>query len=587
MVAKRSRRWKHYLAAGAMLLSAVGWQESTWAQRPDAPRETYRDSAERAPRRPLSSQSAAYSRQERASDQDLEARVRELEARLAEQPARFTSAAETAADPKADAKPDKKPAKEGTVVGDDLKMSGTWKDGSQLETADKAFKMKWRGRTQFDTVGFDQAHGPFFQGLGGNQGETTMDFRRLRIGTEGVLYDQFDFAVELDFINSFNSNSTSNPFAPNAGVKNAFDRQFFGVPAPTDVWVGMHEVPVFGNVRMGNVKPCNGLEHANSSRFLDFMERSLNQDAFTGRFNNGFQPGLLFWNYNEAQTFTYAGSFTKNTYNVFAYDSGSPGWDGVGRLTWTPYYDEPSKGRYMVHLGFSGTARTTTDGQERIRARGSLRNGISQSWSNVADTTIFYSTSETLLIPEVAAVWGPLHLQAEYFGQWNQNVRVQGPGNVVNPGPNLGTAYFQGYYAQASWFLTGEHREYDRKTASYGRVVPHTNFHLVRGKCGPIFTSGAWQLLYRYCLLDLNDPKLANVNSPAGRAGVGGGVIHDHTIGLNHFLNPNMKLQYNIVFASRTPSAASPFPANSNGAPVLPQIGGSSVGFGARLAIDF
>ena len=467
-----------------------------------------------------------------------------------------------------------------TTIGSDTKMSGSWKDGGQLETADKAFKMKWRGRTQFDTIGFLNGSEAAFRGLGGNQGDATVDFRRLRLGAEGVFYEQFDFAVELDLANSFNTNGSTNAFAPNNNLKNAFDRQFFGVPAPTDVWVGRHEIPLVGNIRVGSVKPPNGLEHSNSSRFLDFMERSLNQDAFVGRFNNGFQPGLLQWNWNEAQTATHAFSCTANSYNVFSYEAG--GVDVCNRFTWTPYYDEESEGRYLLHLGCSLTQRTPVDGQQRIRARGSLSTGVAQSWSNVADTTIFFTDYEVLLVPEVAAVLGPLHLQAEYFGQWNRDVKVQQPGGAPNPGPDLGTAYFQGWYVQATYFLTGEHREYERKTGSFGRVKPFENFHFIRGTGGPIWTRGAWQVGYRYCLLDLRDPTLNLVNAVGGGLpNVGGGTVHDHTFGLNHFLNPNMKLQYNFVISDRSPSAATP------ATPGQTQTGGVSYGLGVRLAHDF
>lgn len=515
-----------------------------------------------------------------ASYAELEARLRELEARFASEPTRFAGLSTEPAAGKAE-------APKGSVIGSDPKMYGNWKDGGQIESADKAFRVKWRGRTQFDAVGFTDANTGYFQGLGGNLGETTADFRRLRLGTEGVLYEQFDFAVELDFINSFNTNSTSAPFAPNANLKNSFDRQFTGVPAPTDVWIGMHDVPIVGNFRIGNIKPANGLEHANSSRFLDFMERSLMQDAFTGRFNNGFQPGILFQNYNEKQTATSQISICENTYNVFAYDAG--GIDAASRVTWTPINDKESHGRYLLHLGCSVTERRPTDGQERIRARSSLRNGISQSWSNVADTTIFFTDNELLLIPEIAAVYGPWHFQAEYFGQWNSNVRLQQSATVLAPGPNTGTAYFNGYYMQLSYFLTGEHREYEGKNGCFGRVVPYENFHLIRRKgAPPLRTLGAWQILYRYEVLDLNDPRLATVNAwPAtsvppgtpGATGVGGGTVVDHTIGLNHFWNPNMKMQYNLLFADRTANAASPI----GGA----QTGGHTVGFGARMALDF
>lgn len=512
----------------------------------------------------------------RDRDDAYEARIRALEEQFAEQEMKFASLAE-------EKKEEKKDAPQKIVVGSDSKMSGNWKEGAYLETSDKAFKMKWRGRTQFDAVGFADSDDAF-RGLTGNQQHNAVDFRRLRLGTEGTLYEQFDFAVELDFINTFNTNGSTNVFAPNNNIKNAFDRQFFGVPAPTDVWVGVHELPIVGNARIGNVKPANGLEHANSSRFLDFMERSLNQDAFVGRFNNGFQPGILINNWNEDQTMTYQSTLCQNSYNVFAYEAS--GYDAATRVTWTPINDKASHGRYLLHLGLSVTNRDTVDGQARIRARGSVRNGISQSWSNVADTTIFYSTSETLIIPEVAAVYGPWHFQAEYFGQWNYNVQNQVGSVTFNPGPNQGTAYFQGYYGQVSYFLTGEHREYEGKNGCFGRVVPYENFHLIRRKgCPPLRTRGAWQVLYRYCLLDLNDPALALVNNANAAAGafnnVGGGTVIDHTIGLNHFLNPNMKLQYNFVISDRGPSAATP------GIPGQFQTGGTSYGFGARLALDF
>ncbi len=64
------------------------------------------------------------------------------------------------------------------------------------------------------------------------------------------------------------------------------------VPAPTDLWIRTRELPIIGNLQIGNMKPPIGLEHVASSRYLDFMERAYNQDLFWGAFNNGFQPGI-------------------------------------------------------------------------------------------------------------------------------------------------------------------------------------------------------------------------------------------------------------------------------------------------------
>jgi phosphate-selective porin len=80
----------------------------------------------------------------------------------------------------------------------------------------------------------------------------------------------------------------------------------------------------------------------------------------------------------------------------------------------------------------------------------------------------------------------------------------------------------------ALYFLTGEHREYDRHGAKFERVVPNKNFDVAR--CRPVRGLGA-----RYGVLDLNGGV------------VQGGYIQDLTLGLNWFINPNAKMQFNYV----------------------------------------
>ena len=82
---------------------------------------------------------------------------------------------------------------------------------------------------------------------------------------------------------------------------------------------------------------------------------------------------------------------------------------------------------------------------------------------------------------------------------------------------------------------------------------PHENL----GKCG----CGAWQVGARYSKLNLVD------------SGMDGGRIDDVTLGLNWFLNPNMKIQSNYVYTMRDAPAAAG--------------GGNYCGFGMRLAWDF
>lgn len=530
---------------------------------------------------------------------DLEARIRDLEARNQEQQMRFASLiADDKKDDKKSDKKDDKPSK-GVAIGSDLKMTATYKNGLELETANKDFKIHVRGREQFDWVGYTDGSQDSLILAGGNGGRSAVDFRRLRTGVDGTIYEQIDFAVELDWVNSVNldpnrfitaTNQTvvapngtlvnNNPgpsTAANSVVpRNTFSNQASLTPAPTDVWFNFRELPVVGNVRVGNVKQNLGLEHQNSSRFLDFMERNLGQDAFTGTFNNGFAPGILVYNWNEAQTMTYSLGYFKYSYNVFATDAGSHGNDLDTRITWTPFYDEESHGRYMMHVGVGAAYRTLNDSTLRVRARPSLRNGISAYWPIAADTGNIFGNSQTILNPEWAMVWGRWHLQSEYYGSWLEKASFTNPNGAPANGA-LGTIFYNSYYVQAMYFLTGEHREYEKKAGAFGRVVPHENFHLLKGKGGPILTRGAWQVGYRYQVLDLRDKA------------VNGNVVTDHTLGLNHFLNPNMKIQYNLVFANAQGAAPGNAPGFGNGISNGVQWGqtGNTWGAGIRIAHDF
>jgi phosphate-selective porin OprO/OprP len=518
------------------------------------------------------------------ANNNLNAEVEQLKQELREQKAQLASLQSAKADDK------NKPYR----IGSDTKMSGAWKNGGELASANGDFRMKPRGRTQFDWVGFTSGSNSYYNGTVGDGAQNAVDFRRLRTGVEGTLYEQYDFAVELDWVNSVRvdpagtpanlANPPGTPVVSNANgganniVKNNSSNQITLTPAPTDVWFNMRDVPLVGNIRVGNIKYCLGLEHSNSSRFLDFMERSLNQDAFTGVFNNGFAPGVLLFDWNEDQTMTWATSLYKNSQNVFAFDAGSQNNAIANRVTWTPLYDEESHGRYMMHVGVSSQFSGNTNDQMRIRTRGSLRNGISQYWPVTTDTGTFFCDNQYLLIPEWALVWGPWHFQAEYCGSWLQNTRAtQGA---------IGTnQYVDGYYFQAMYFLTGEHREYERKAGAFGRVVPYENFHLIRRdghRSGSIMTRGAWQIGYRFNELNLQNGARGSV---ASATNLNGGIQDDHTLGLNHFLNPNSKVQYNFVISNRT-TPFTPAGIQSNGITTATGLG-TSYGFGIRFALDF
>jgi phosphate-selective porin OprO/OprP len=473
---------------------------------------------------------------------ELEARVSELELML--------SSANSAACP---------------APADDKAMPGSWgANGYTAESAGGDFRVHIGGRVQLDAVALNTDN----LVLGGVGDDDAVNFRRARLRIDGVMYKTMEWATEFDFVNAFDVDP-ANGSVPVSGLGGDVAL----TNAMTDLWVALHEVPWVGNVRIGNQKEPIGLEHLNSSRFLDFMERSFLQDAFYGPFNNGFSPGVAIYDWNESETVTWALGGYRNTQNIFAYDTGDNEYALTGRLTCVPW--AACEDRRLVHLGLGTSYRgfdqdaSPATGNARIRSRASLRNGPPSGLNpNLADTNFagrLFVENQVLVAPEAAIVLGPWLLQAEYVsGFFNSTTFTP----VAGAPTSAGQVYFQGSYVQALYFLTGEHRAYDRHEARFGRVAPHENFGFQSGR--GLRGLGAWQVGARYGFLDLRD------------AGIDGGYVQDLTVGINWFLNPFAKLQFNYVLQAvdntlRDPATGAVTTAND----------GELHGFGVRFAHDF
>ncbi len=132
------------------------------------------------------------------------------------------------------------------------------------------------------------------------------------------------------------------------------------------------------------------------------------------------------------------------------------------------------------------------------------------------DTAALAANKTNLFGLESALVYGPFSLQGEYM-------RAD-----VDQSDTSSSANFDGFYVQASYFLTGEHRKYSTSSGSFSRVKPKENFRFGKGL-------GAWEVGARYSQLDLNDAR------------VSGGKLKDITVGLNWYLNPNMRIMWDYV----------------------------------------
>jgi len=423
------------------------------------------------------------------------------------------------------------PSDAGYAVGSDLGMTAKWNHGLELQSKNKDFRVHIGGRTQID-VGWFSVDPNVDNNLNTPHGDG-LDLRRARFRIDGTMYETMEWAIEYDFVNSLRVRNQG-------GAIGFFDE---AVTAPTDVWWLFKELPILGNVKIGHQKEPVGFEHMVSSRFLPFMERSYNQDAFYGGTFNGFTTGISAYdNYGEDDMGLIHVGLFKPMYSVFATSTGDGDYSVVGRITRLLWYSD--EGRGLFHVGLSGkqaTAVSQSGVPGRImtfRTRDAVRTGLSQSWPQVAGITL-YGDDMQWVNGELVGVVGPWTFQAEYLVSGLQDAR-----KAYADAP-AGTAVYHGGYAQVLYFLTGEHDHYNKKTAAFDRVLPHENFFRVRDCDGNIISgSGAWQVGLRYDYLDLNDQTL------------NGGILHNYTVGLNWFLNPNTKIQFNYMATDRDAALA-------------------------------
>jgi phosphate-selective porin OprO and OprP len=466
------------------------------------------------------------------------------------------------------------------TVGSLPQMNGAWNYGLEFRSPNRDFYFHVGGRVQWDNIWLNSpGQGAALTNVGNNNDgfQDASFFRRLRLRAEGSMYELIDWCVEANFaqyvltqdptqaapqiVGGFQANTGTNIFTAQSRLLDAI--------AATDLWWNIRQVPWVGNVQMGNEKEPFGLERLESSRYLDFLDRNLGNDAFISPSANGFAPGVMVWNWLPSKRGTYAIGAFKNVTNPFMFNVGDGQAEGAARATWLPWYDEASGGRYFAHMGVGAATRGIDNGIIVYRARGALRNGpdpLVPSWAN---TGPIKGSLQNIVNPEFMFQYGPVFVQSEFVANWTTDaVALTGTkGNVAN-GQSLGTLFFYNAYFQVMYFLTGENRIYDYQKGLVGRVIPYSNAFWVRGDGGRVFAPGAWQIGARVDYLNLNN------------GGVQGGALTSLTVGLNWFLNPNMKVQFNFDTTSRDASGASNSSAGSGTEGII-------YGAGLRVAGDF
>lgn len=335
------------------------------------------------------------------------------------------------------------------------------------------------------------------------------DFRRARLSAKGAVAENVNYFMQFDF-------------------------GFFGRPTFTDVWAEVTHVPILGNVRVGQWKQPFGLEVVTSVRYQTFLERSVlfqSMDAF-----RHLGAGFYDWSEDEHTTWQFSVFRTRN--DQFGNDIGdNGGWSTAGRITHLPWYEKNQDRLDYLHLGAAywhgdpsqdlfryATIPEAFVGEFSNNAPGTSRVGVpstSQGTPPFVDTRAFFVHNFTHVGFEELWVRGPFSIQSEAaLAHVDQFV-----------GPNL---FYWALYTQASYFLTGESRPYDRKAGALDRLVPLRPYiHEDGCRQGP----GAWEVAGRFSTIDLDS---GNRN---------GGKLTDLTAGLNWYLNGYTKFQFNYIHA--------------------------------------
>ncbi len=336
------------------------------------------------------------------------------------------------------------------------------------------------------------------------------EFRRTRLGMEGLMWGHWIWKLEFDFASA------------EADMQDAYIGYKDG-----DSWlkVGQQHVPF-------------GFSTMSSSKYMLFTERSMGS-------GDVLQPGRRIG----ISGFT-AGNDYRWTFHTGLF-AGPSGDDDDCLGTSLDECDESvtaaARGTFLLfmqdanHLVNAGGAvfySVPQDSLVRVRARPYFHvtedrfidanfgaNGTGNNTGGLAAESVLGLNAEALL------VYGPFTLGGEYT-YWNVNTEpVPGlPGST----PDVS---FDAYYIEASYFLTGESMNYNTKKAQYDKISPNS----VVGKGG----WGAWQIAARYDVLDLNDSDLGAGSGGEMRAGL---------IGLNWYVTQNMRFMadfYKILETDR------------------------------------
>jgi phosphate-selective porin OprO and OprP len=392
-------------------------------------------------------------------------------------------------------------------------------------TADEQNCIAITSRVHFDAG--DYSYHPNSRATNPQRLDNGVNARRARIGVIGKFFGDWNYALIYDFGSSSDGfggtgsvGGASVGFLP-GGATSGFENAYLS-------YTGFK--PFGGKLAIegGYMDTPYTLDEATSSNDILFMERAssgiIAQNIAAGDFRSTLGAR---WYTDRFWIGAYATGPTSGA--IHSASSVNPNGASEQLGTFVRVAGQVISGEnYSFHLG--ADAEFLTDPAHN-QVTGAQTLALSDRPELRIDPTSIVSTGALAGVSgaqvysaEAAGTYGSLYLQGEYF--WFNVDRGAIPG--------LSNVKFDGGYAQVGYVLTGESRKYNPATASYGGVVPAHPFSLTGGGWG------AWELGARVSTIDLND-QLAMAN------GVAGGRQTVYTVGLNWYINRNVRCMFNYL----------------------------------------
>jgi phosphate-selective porin OprO/OprP len=368
-----------------------------------------------------------------------------------------------------------------------------------IKSADGQHKIEFHGRLHFDFRGYE-SDSRNLDGNRSNLSPTRTDLvsnfriRRARLGVDATFFKYIDLKIEGDF------GEQGTPFVL------------------TDGYIELKYFPEF-KFRGGQFKVPFSFEELTSSRFIDFVERSVVNNLVPARDVGFMIHGPLFGGMVEY----YAGMFNGTGQNTFETNDSK---DYAGRLLVRPFRFAGISPLEKLHIA----GHFTYGDQDVNPAPSPAPNNSLQGRTDAR--FVFFPRVPTRgdrvrYGAEVVYAYGPFGLYGEYVK--TEEERNLGPG-----GSNLGDLEGRGWYVAGTFFVTGEEKVHGKAP----KVKP------MNPRTGDL---GALELVARYAQLDFDSDGALPGPSPSGGGKAGANKVDALTVGLNWYLSSNVRLMFNFV----------------------------------------